>query len=131
MFELFTPRLRIFFGWLLILAIFLTLPGYARAKQTYLADPPADQVVVKLKFNVSINTILARYNATLLGTLTETNLYFLQLPSGQTASAVLPALNADSDLYYAEPNYYTDGSPNGGYIMFDGHMAPVAEYIMF
>src|ERR1041384_1693986 len=102
MFELFKPRLRIFLGWLLLLAISLALTGHVRAKSLNLADPPSDQVVVKLKFNVSINTILARYNATLLGTLSETNLYFLQLPAGQTADGILPALNADSDLYYAE-----------------------------
>ncbi len=131
MFEFFKPRLRIFLGWLIALELCFTLIGSARAEKPNMPDPPSDQVVVKLKFNVSINTILTRYNANLLGTLTENNLYFLQLPAGQTASGILPTLNADQDLYYAEPNYYTDGSPGGGYIMFDGHMAPLAEYIMF
>ncbi|HSB00742.1 MAG TPA: S8 family serine peptidase [Anaerolineales bacterium] len=97
----------------------------------HVADPPPDQVVIKLKFGVSINTILARYNAGLLGTLTETNLYFLQLPAGQTADQILPVLKVDPDLYYAEPNYYTDGSPGGGYIFFGGHTSPLAEYIFF
>jgi hypothetical protein len=45
---------------------------------------------------------------------------------------ILPVLNADTDLYYAEPDYYSDGSPNGGYIMFRAHeTAPLAGYIMF
>lgn len=131
MFAFFKPGLRLFrVGWLILVLCF-TLIGNARAEKLNLTDPPPDQVVVKLKSNVSINTILARYNASLLGTVSETNLYFLQLSAGQTADGILPVLNADPDLYYAEPNYYSDSSPNGGYIMFDGHMAPLAEYIMF
>ncbi|HET9912931.1 MAG TPA: S8 family serine peptidase [Anaerolineales bacterium] len=131
MFELFKPRLRVFLGWMIALELCVTLIGSARAEKPNIPDPPPDQVVVKLKANVSINTILARYNASLLGTLTETNLYFLQLSAGQTASGILPILNADPDLYYAEPNYYSEGEPGGGFIMFGGHMAPLAEFIMF
>lgn len=131
MFASFKPRLRIFLGWLIALELCFTLIGSARAEMPNIPDPPPDQVVVKPKFNVPINTILARYNASLLGTLTETNLYFLQLPAGQTANGILPALNADPDLYYAEPNYYSDSSPGGGFIMFGGHKAPLAEFIMF
>lgn len=131
MFALFKPRLRIFLGWLIALELCFTLIGSARAEMPNIPDPPPDQVVVKPKFNVAINTILARYNASLLGTLTETNLYFLQLPAGQTANGILPALNADPDLYYAEPNYYSESSPGGGFIMFGGHKAPLAEFIMF
>src|SRR5512141_2582233 len=124
-------RLRILPGLLLALALCLALIGSARAEMPKLTDPPLDQVVVKPKAGVSINTILTRYNATLLGTLTETNLYFLQLPAGQTADQILPALNADTDIYYAEPNYYSEGAPGGGYIMFEPHMSLLAEYIMF
>jgi subtilisin family serine protease len=131
MFERSKPRLRIFLGWLIALELCFTLIGSARAEKPNIPDPPSDQVAVKLKANVSINTILARYNASLLGTLTETNLYFLQLPAGQTANAVLPALNADPDLYYAEPNYYSESLPSGGHIMFGAHMSPLAEHIMF
>src|SRR5512138_166000 len=124
-------RLRIFSGLLFVLVLCLSLIGSARADVRRVSDPPLDQAVVKLKTGVSIDTILARYNAALLGTLTETNLYFLQLPAGQTADQILPALNADADLYYAEPNYYSEGAPGGGYIMFDAHMSLLAEYIMF
>src|SRR5512146_24511 len=125
MFVSLKPRLRIFPGLFLALALCFALIGSASAEMPNLADPPLDQVVVKPKFSVSINTILARYNASLLGTLTETNLYFLQLPAGQTASQILPVMNADPDLYYAEPNYYSGGAPTGGYIMFDGRMSPL------
>jgi len=131
MFESLNPRRRILAGLLIALGVCVALIGSAGAERLNISDPPLDQVVVKPKFNVPINTILTRYNASLLGTLTETNLHFLQLPAGQTASEILPALNADPDLYYAELNYYSDGAPGGGHIMFDGHMAPVAEHIMF
>lgn len=124
-------RLRVFSGLLFALVLCLSLIGSARADVRRVSDPPLDQVVVKPKAGVSIDTILARYNASLLGMLTETNLYFLQLLVGQTADQVLPVLNADADLYYAEPNYYSEGAPGGGYIMFDAHMALLAEYIMF
>src|SRR5512145_1052975 len=92
-------RLRILPVLLLVLALCLSLIGSARADVRRVSDPPLDQVVVKPKAGVSIDTILARYNASLLGTLTETNLYFLQLSAGQTANAILPILNADPDLH--------------------------------
>src|SRR5215216_620803 len=130
MLELLKLRLRILPGLLIILGLCFTLIGRAQAESLH-SDLPADQVVVKLKPGVSINVIITRYNVNLLGKLTETNLYFLKLPAGQTADQILPVLNADSDLYYAELNYYSDGSPGGGYIMFGGHMSPLAEYIMF
>ena len=117
---------------LLVLPMLFALVGLmispfalARAQGTQLADPPMDQVAVKLKPGVAISTILARYQATLLGEITETNLYFLQLPSGETADKILPTMNADTDLWYAEPNYYVDGAPGGTYIMFG------SSYIMF
>lgn len=124
-------RFKILLGLLAALALIVPTFVPARAGTTYLLDPPADQVAVKLKHGVSINTILARYNASLLGVLTETNLYFLKLPGGQTASQLLPVLNADADLFYAEPNYYTDGQPGGGDILFRAHMAPLAGDILF
>jgi subtilisin family serine protease len=108
-----------------LIGLVLSSFGIARAQRAQLSGLPADQVAVKLKSGVSINTILARYHASLLGKITETNLYFLQLPSGQTADQVLPTLNADTDLWYAEPNYYVDGTPGGTYIMFG------SSYIMF
>ncbi len=114
-----------------VLSSFLVVRVFVRASQAKLSDPPIDQVVVKPKPGVAIGTLLTRYNATLLGMMTETNIYFLQLPAGQTASQQLPVLNADPDLYYAEPNYYVDSAPGGGYIMFGAHMSPLAEYIMF
>ncbi len=131
MLKMLELRFRVLLGLLIVLVLCFNSIGSAQAGTPPIADPPADQVVVKLKTGVSINTILARYNASLLGRLTETNLYFLQLPAGQTADQILPILNADSDLYYAEPNYYGEGSPGGGYIMFDAHMALLAGYIMF
>ncbi|RPJ26220.1 MAG: hypothetical protein EHM33_12370 [Chloroflexi bacterium] len=131
MFASLKPRLRILLGLLIALGLCFAFIGSAQAERHNLSDPPPDQVVVKLKPGVSINVILARYNASLLGTLTETNLYFLQLPPGQTADQILPVLISDPDLYYAEPNYYSDGLPGGGHIMFGGHMAPLAEHIMF
>lgn len=124
-------RCKILLG--LLAALALIVPSFVpvRAGTTYLLEPPADQVVVKLKHGVSINTILTRYNASLLGVLTETNLYFLKLSGGQPASQLLPVLNADTDLFYAEPNYYTDGEPSGGTILFRAHMAPLAGTILF
>jgi hypothetical protein len=116
-----------------LLALVFSSFGPVRASNAQLPDPPVDQVVVKLKPGVSINTVLARYNATLLETVAETNLYFLQLVAGETAEHLLPTLNADTSLFYAEPNYYADGKPDaGGAIMFGARMAPLAEgAIMF
>jgi len=105
--------------------------GTAHAEKSQLTDPPQDHVVIRPKPGVSINTLLARYNASVIGVLSENNVYLLKLENGQTANQILPALNVDSDLYYAEPDYYSDGSPNGGYIMFGAHVSPLAEYIMF
>ncbi|HTX90401.1 MAG TPA: S8 family serine peptidase, partial [Anaerolineales bacterium] len=130
----FLVRSRLFLGLLVTLVLAVSSFGIVHAvhaSPTLLPDPPSDQVAVKLKAGVAINTILARYNASLLGTIPETNLYFLQLLNGQTASQLLPALNADPDLYYAEPNYYVDNAPDGSVIMFDAHMTPQAGVIMF
>src|SRR5688572_15035933 len=121
MLELLKLRVRVLCGLLIALVLCMTLIGSAQAGRSYLPDPPPNEVVVKPKPGVSINTILTRYNATLLGRLTETNLYFLQLQPGQTADQILPTLSGDSDLYYAEPNYYSDSSPGGGHILFGGH----------
>lgn len=93
----------------------------ARASQSQLPDPPPDQVAVKLRNGSAISAVLSRYNATLLGTISETNLYFLRLPAGQTADQLLPALNTDPDLVYAEPNYYGEGGPGAGIILFHAH----------
>jgi len=122
---------QIFFSLIVLLALITLSFGYVKASNLQIVDPPVDQVVVKLKSGVAIGTILGRYNATILETITETNLYFLQLPAGQTAEQILPSLNTDPDLFYAEPNYYFDGSPNGGAILFRAHMAPLAEAILF
>jgi subtilisin family serine protease len=124
-------RYQGFISSLVLMMLLVSFFGQAGASDAQLANIPADQVVVKLKPNVAIGTILTRYNATLLGTITETNLYFLRLPSGQTADQLLPSLNADADLFYAEPNYYSDGEPNGGAILFRAHTAPLAGAILF
>jgi subtilisin family serine protease len=124
-------RYQGFISFLVLVMLFLSFSGQAGASDAQLADIPTDQVVVKLKPNVVIGTILTRYNATLLGTITESNLHFLRLSSGQTADQLLPALNADPDLFYAEPNYYSDGEPNGGAILFRAHTAPLAGAILF
>lgn len=124
-------RCQVFIGLIALSVLVIATFGPARASQTQIADLPSDQVVIKLKPGVSIDAILSRYNATLLGTITETNLYFLQLLGGQTADQLLPGLNADLDIFYAEPNYYTDGAPGGGVILFRAHMAPLAEVILF
>ena len=65
---------------LMILAVIGRL-GVVHASPSFLSDPPVNQVAVKLKSWVSINTILSRYNATQVDVITETNLYILQLPS--------------------------------------------------
>jgi hypothetical protein len=124
-------RHQTFIGLFVLIAFAISSVGSVNASQAQISDPPPDQVAIKLKPGVAIGAILTRYNATLLGTIIETNLYFLQLLNGQTASQLLPSLNADSDLYYAEPNYYTDGAPGGGVILFRAHMAPLAEVILF
>jgi thermitase len=94
--------------------------GLARAGSAQPSNPPPDQVAVKLKPSASINTILARYNSTLLGSLAEDNVYFLRLPAGQTAAQILPTLQADTDLYAAEPNYYANGAPTDTGLAFWG-----------
>src|SRR5690242_19207570 len=111
----------IFVVFFILLGALLPSFNFALASQAELAAPPPDQVVVKPKHGVAISTILSRYNATLLSTIPETRVYFLKLPAGQTADQVLPALTADPDLYYAEPNYYAEGSPEGGVILFHAH----------
>ena len=86
----------------------------ARASKLLIGDPPANQVAVKLKYSwESINTILARYGATLVGSYPENSVYMLQLASGQTADQMLPTLSADSDILAAEPNYYAEVGPDG------------------
>jgi subtilisin family serine protease len=106
-----------FYKWLLLLGLFAALAlansrfEPVAASQAQLSNPPINQVAVKLKSG-SINTILTRYNATQIGFISETNLYILQLCSGQTADQMLPTLNADTDLWYAELNYYTETSPD-------------------
>lgn len=92
----------------------------AQASQAQLLDPPANQVAVKLKSGASINTILTRYNVTQIDVIPETNLYILQLPSGQTADQILPILNTDADLWYAEPNYYAEDAPDGTRVTIRG-----------
>jgi subtilisin family serine protease len=124
-------RYQGFISSLVLMMLLVSFFGQAGASDAQLADIPADQVVVKLKPNVAIGTILTRYNTTLLGMIAETNLYFLRLSSGQTADQLLPSLNADADLFYAEPNYYSDGEPNGGAILFRAHTAPLAGAILF
>jgi subtilisin family serine protease len=124
-------RYQGFISLLVLMMLLVSFSGQAGASDVQLADIPADQVVVKLKPNAAIGTILTRYNATLLGTITETSLYFLRLSAGQTADQLLPVLNADADLFYAEPNYYSDGEPNGGAILFRAHTAPLAGAILF
>lgn len=100
--------------------------GIVHASPVLISDPPANQVAVKLKPWVSINTILARYNATQIDMVSETNLYMLQLPGGQTADQMLPTLNADTDLWYAEPNYYTDTAPDGTRNIISGTRAIIS-----
>lgn len=124
-------RYQIFISVLVLLSLILSSFGYVNADNSLLPDPPSDQVVVKLKQGVSIGTILTRYQATLLGTIAESNLHFLKLSAGQTAGQILPSLNTDPDLFYAEPNYYADGEPNGGAILFRAHAAPLAGAILF
>lgn len=124
-------RCGILLALLVLFGLAISTFGLAQANQAQLPDPPSDQVVVKPKQGVAINTILSRYNSSLLGMVPETNIYFLQLSAGQTADQLLPTLNADPDLYYAEPNYYTEGAPGSGMIMFHAHMAPTAGMIMF
>ncbi len=114
------------YKWLVLLGVFVTLGLVtlyfqgAQASQLLLSNPPTNQVAVKLKSWVSINTILTRYNATLLDVLTETNLYTLQLPSGQTAEQIMPTLIMDTDLWYAESNYYAETAPDGTKINIGG-----------
>lgn len=124
-------RYQICISVLVLSSLVLSSFGHVNADNTLLPDPPSDQVVVKLKPGVAIGTILTRYQATLLGTIAESSLHFLKLSSGQTAAQILPSLNTDPDLFYAEPNYYADGEPNGGAILFRAHTAPLAGAILF
>ncbi len=120
------------FWWIsLVLVLAISLVGFVQPGIAQVSDPPPDQVAVKLRPSAVIGTILARYNATLLATLPETRLYILRLPAGQTANALLPTLNADADLFYAEPNYYAESAPNGGVIYFGADMAPQGGVIYF
>ncbi len=93
----------------------------ARASKLLIGDPPANQVAVKLKYSwESINTILARYGATLVGSYPENSVYMLQLASGQTADQMLPTLSADADILAAEPNYYAETGPDGSKLIISG-----------
>jgi subtilisin family serine protease len=114
-----------------LLVLVVSSFGQVSARTAQLPDLPTDQAVVKLKHGAAIGTVLSRYNATLLGTIAESRLHFLQLPPGQTIDQLLPSLNSDSDLFYAEPNYYAEGAPGGGVILFRAHKAPLAEVILF
>lgn len=122
---------QVWIGFLVALTIAVSSFRPASAVVSQLSEPPSDQVVVKLKPNVAIANILTRYNVTLVGNIKETNLYFLKLSNGQTASQILPTMNADTDLYYAEPNYYADSAPDGKVILFRAHWAPQGEVILF
>jgi subtilisin family serine protease len=75
---------------------------------------PPDQVAIKLRSSANISAVISRYNASVVWSLTENNLYVLKLPAGQTAASLLPTLNADADLYYAEPDYYTEVPGSSG-----------------
>ena len=78
-------RCQLFISLIVLLALGISSFRPVSASNAQLPDPPPDQVVVKLRPSAAIGTILTRYNATLLGTIAESRLYFLQLPSGQTA----------------------------------------------
>ncbi len=112
---------RVFLFIFAALALAVPTAGLAHASPAQTSNPPTDEVVVKPKSGVTIGTILARYNASLLSQITESDLYTLQLPSGETADQMLPILNTDTDLYYAEPNYYVDGGPLAAFIEFGGN----------
>ena len=105
-------------AWLRVLIvcglIAAVIVGTFRLATATTSDLPLDEVVVKLRSNVAIGTITSRYSATVIGRLIENRVYFLKLPAGQTANNLLPALNADADLIYAEPNYYNDPPPTAG-----------------
>src|SRR5512143_2679509 len=123
-------RIRIsLFKLLVALGLMVTIAaGTARFATATTSDLPPDEVAVKLRANVNINTITTRYNATVQGQLFENRVYFLKLPAGQTANNLLPVLNADADLIYAEPNYYHDPLPAGGQSYISGHGEfPVVE----
>ncbi len=121
-----TVHVRVTYSLKTIIAVWLALAvtvgsaGIVRAGPK-LPDVPSDQVVVKPKPGVDGALVAARYGATVTGVVTETNLYLWQLPAGQAADALLPALNADPDLFYAEPNYYADAAPGGSQRYFGGH----------
>jgi subtilisin family serine protease len=126
------------YKWLVLFGLFVALvvaTSYfapAQARPSLLADPPVNQVAIKLKSGVAIGTILTRYGATLLGSFSENNVYFLQLANGQTADQILPTLNTDTDLVNpnsyptiitstaAEPNYYAETAPDGSSISVRG-----------
>jgi len=133
MFKKFKVHVHVFPRLLFMILAFglASVISTAYAENSKLPAPPPDQVVIRPKPGVSINTLLARYNASVIGTLAENNVYLLKLSQGQTAEQVLPTLTLDTDIYYAEPDYYSDGSPSGGFIMFDAHSSPLAEFIMF
>ena len=118
--KTFLGKWRVFLGLFAVLILTTSPFQFVSASSAQLAPPPPNQVAVKLKSWVSINTILTRYNATQVDAMAETNLYILQLPAGQTTDQMLPVLNADADLWYAEPNYYTEDAPDGTRISIKG-----------
>jgi hypothetical protein len=118
--------------WLKLVMVFglllVVVAGAAATVSATSSDLPPDEVVVRLRPHVSITTITARYNATEVGRLIENNVYFLKLPAGATAVDLLPVLNSDADLFYAEFNYYDDALPTGSQRYISGHCKfPIVE----
>jgi hypothetical protein len=130
MYRLFSTPNKMILVFSTVLILLICLFNFVQPSYTQ-SDLPPRQVVVKLKPDIQIDMILNRYSASLLDVITETNLYFLELPEHQTAEELLPTLNADPDLYYAEPNYYAEAAPDGSVILFRAHMAPLANVILF
>ena len=104
-----------------VLAAIVIVIGPVRLTQASTSNIPTDQVVVRLRSGVNIDTITGRYNATVIGRLIENKVYFLKLGSGQTAAALWPTLVNDTDLVYTELNYYADPPPSGSQSYIDAH----------
>ncbi len=95
--------------WLLLLSALLwSVVGTPFAARAQVPALPADEVVVRPVAGVPITTITSRYAAQVFDVMPENNVYFLKLLNGQSAASLLPILQADPDLVYAEPNYYAD-----------------------
>ncbi|MFQ5859174.1 MAG: S8 family serine peptidase [Anaerolineae bacterium] len=116
---------RVFCLLILLLGLFVLNGGSTWAEGDG-DEYPSAEVVVKPQPGVPIARINARYGTATISRITETNLYLLALPPGETVEELLPQLNADPDVLYAELNYYAE-HPDTGQRYFGASGGPGAR----